>query len=70
MVPLNRVAAEYATGPQGRESCAAEQLATDSKAQPDQLRAVSIGRLKRALGWVPAELTGELDEALRLHLAL
>ena len=49
---------------------AATGLAVDSKAQAEQLRAVSVDRIRRQLGTVPANLMAELDEALRLHLAL
>ncbi|HUG48071.1 MAG TPA: type II toxin-antitoxin system PemK/MazF family toxin [Candidatus Limnocylindria bacterium] len=42
----------------------------DSKAQAEQVRAVSVGRLGARLGIVPSRLMRELDEALRLHLAL
>lgn len=45
-------------------------LPRDSKAQAEQVRTVSVIRLQRIAGWVPGELMGELDEALRLHLAL
>ena len=45
-------------------------LAVDSKAQPEQLRSVSVERLGDAVGWVPTELMGRVDDALRLHLAL
>ena len=45
-------------------------LGVDSKAQAEQLRAVSVDRVRRQLGSVPAHLMSELDEALRLHLAL
>jgi mRNA interferase MazF len=45
-------------------------LAVDSKAQAEQVRSVATQRLSRRLGQVsPAELTN-LDDALRLHLAL
>jgi mRNA interferase MazF len=45
-------------------------LAADSKAQAEQVRSVATQRLLRRLGQVsPAELTN-LDDALRLHLAL
>jgi mRNA interferase MazF len=45
-------------------------LAIDSKAQAEQVRSVATQRLLRRLGQVsPAELTN-LDDALRLHLAL
>lgn len=45
-------------------------LAVDSKAQAEQVRAVSVDRLGDAIGEVPHALMAELDEALRLHLAL
>ncbi len=45
-------------------------LPRDSKAQAEQVRTVSITRVPRVVGWVPAELMGALDDALRLHLAL
>jgi mRNA interferase MazF len=45
-------------------------LALDSKAQAEQVRSVATQRLLRRIGRVsPAELT-DLDDALRLHLAL
>ena len=45
-------------------------LAFDSKAQAEQVRSVATQRLLRRIGRVsPAELT-DLDDALRLHLAL
>jgi len=46
------------------------QLAVDSKAQSEQVRSVSVDRLGPALGRVPPDLMAELDDALRLHLAL
>jgi mRNA interferase MazF len=45
-------------------------LDRDSKAQAEQVRTVAVARIVRPVGWVPAELMGELDEALRLHLSL
>ena len=45
-------------------------LARDSKAQAEQVRSVSIERVGEPLGSVPAPLMLEVDEALRLHLAL
>lgn len=45
-------------------------LERDSKAQAEQVRSVSIDRLGSVIGEVPQELMSELDEALRLHLAL
>ena len=45
-------------------------LATDSKAQAEQVRAVSVQRLGVRIGVVPPAVMATLDEALRLHLAL
>lgn len=42
----------------------------DSKAQAEQVRSIDVGRVGGRLGVVPANLMRELDEALRLHLAL
>ena len=42
----------------------------DSKAQAEQVRSVSVERVREPLGSVPAPLMLELDEALRVHLAL
>lgn len=50
---------------------AATGLNEDSKAQAEQIRAVSFSRLGPApVGHVPAELMARLDAALRLHLDL
>lgn len=51
-------------------SAAATGLDRDSKAQAEQVRTISTARIIRPLGWVPAEQMGEIDEALRVHLAL
>jgi len=45
-------------------------LPRDSKAQAEQVRAVAIQRLGNRVGAVPAAVMADLDEALRLHLAL
>jgi len=45
-------------------------LEHDSKAQAEQVRSISVERLGLAIGEIPQELMTELDEALRLHLAL
>ncbi|GAA2956544.1 type II toxin-antitoxin system PemK/MazF family toxin [Streptomyces enissocaesilis] len=45
-------------------------LATDSKAQCEQVRAVAVERVLRRIGRVPAQRMAELDVALRRHLAL
>lgn len=51
-------------------SAATSGLASDSKAQAEQVRFVATQRLLHRIGRVsPAELT-DLDDALRLHLAL
>lgn len=45
-------------------------LDRDSKAQAEQVRSVSVDRVSAKLGGVPPVLMLEIDEALRLHLAL
>ena len=45
-------------------------LDVDSKAQAEQVRAVSVDRLGPAVGRVPLSAMAVLDDALRLHLAL
>ncbi len=45
-------------------------LDQDSKVQAEQVRSVSVERVMRSLGSVPADLMLRVDEALRLHLAL
>ncbi len=45
-------------------------LAHDSKAQAAQVRSISVDRLGSTIGEVPQDLMADLDEALRLHLAL
>lgn len=45
-------------------------LGRDSKAQAEQVRAVAIERLGARIGVVPPAVMADLDEALRLHLAL
>jgi mRNA interferase MazF len=45
-------------------------LPHDSKAQAEQLRAVAIERVGARVGAVPPAVMSDLDEALRLHLAL
>jgi mRNA interferase MazF len=41
-----------------------------SKAQAEQIRSVAVERIGRQIGRVPAAALAELDEALRVHLAL
>jgi mRNA interferase MazF len=45
-------------------------LEHDSKAQAEQVRSISVARIGSTVGEVPHDLMNELDEALRLHLAL
>jgi mRNA interferase MazF len=45
-------------------------LPSDSKAQAEQVRSVAIERVGRRVGQLTASLLADLDEALRLHLAL
>ena len=45
-------------------------LKRESKAQPEQVRAVAIERLHSRVGQLPPPAVREIDEALRLHLNL
>lgn len=45
-------------------------LRVDSKAQAEQIRSVAVERVGQLEGRVPPELMVELDDAIRLHLAL
>ena len=45
-------------------------LRVDSKAQAEQVRSVTIERIGAVLGWVPAQVMVQVDDALRLHLQL
>jgi mRNA interferase MazF len=45
-------------------------LERNSKVQAEQVRSVSVERVGRAIGSVPASLMLSVDEALRLHLSL
>ena len=45
-------------------------LRQDSKAQAEQVRSVSVQRVGGTMGVVPASIMTQLDDALRLHLAL
>lgn len=49
---------------------AATGLRVDSKAQAEQVRSVAFERVGALVGRVPAQVMAELDDALRLHLAL
>jgi mRNA interferase MazF len=45
-------------------------LQRDSKAQAEQVRSVAVERVGGLVGTLNGELVAELDDALRLHLAL
>lgn len=45
-------------------------LRVDSKAQAEQVRSVSVERLGHVLGRLPDTVLKDLDDALRLHLAV
>ena len=45
-------------------------LRVDSKAQAEQVRAVSFDRVGSLIGQAPASIMASIDHALRLHLAL
>jgi mRNA interferase MazF len=45
-------------------------LDRDSKAQAEQVRSIAVERVGIQIGTVPGPLMLEVDEALRLHLAL
>jgi mRNA interferase MazF len=45
-------------------------LPRDSKALAEQVRSVDVARIGALVGRLDGELCGDLDEALRLHLAL
>lgn len=45
-------------------------LAHAGKAQAEQVRSVDVQRIGKRVGSVPPTLMGDLDEALRVHLAL
>jgi mRNA interferase MazF len=45
-------------------------LEQDSKAQAEQVRSVPVERVGQQIGQVPANIMLDIDEALRLHLAL
>jgi mRNA interferase MazF len=45
-------------------------LRRDSKAQAEQVRSVAVERIGRRHGALPPAIVRELDDALRVHLAL
>lgn len=51
-------------------SAKATGLRAESKAQAEQVRSVAVQRMGPRVGRVPTDLMEQIDEALRLHLAL
>ncbi len=49
---------------------AATGLELDSKALAEQVRSIAVERVGHRLGVVPTSIMLDLDDALRLHLAL
>ena len=45
-------------------------LSRDSKAQAEQVRSVAVERIGKRMGRLPTGIMTELDQALRVHLAL
>jgi mRNA interferase MazF len=45
-------------------------LRRDSKAQAEQIRSIAVERIGQRVGSLPTPLLSELEDALRLHLAL
>ena len=45
-------------------------LRRDSKAQAEQIRSLSVARLGRSVGRLPADLLANVDDAIRLQLSL
>lgn len=45
-------------------------LARTSKAQAEQVRSIAVGRIGERVADLDADLLADLDDALRLHLAL
>ncbi|GAC1615107.1 MAG: type II toxin-antitoxin system toxin endoribonuclease MazF9 [Candidatus Dormibacteraceae bacterium] len=45
-------------------------LRNDSKAQAEQVRSVAVERVGDRLGFIPAAIMEQVDDALRMHLAL
>lgn len=48
----------------------ASRLSRDAKVQAEQIRAVAVERIGPTIGGVPPSLMAEIDDAVRLHLAL
>ena len=49
---------------------AATKLPHDFKAQAEQVRSVAVERIGSQVGLLTTDLQADLDEALRIHLAL
>jgi len=45
-------------------------LTRDSKAQAEQVRSIAVERIQHRLGYLSGPVLAQLDEALRIHLAL
>lgn len=45
-------------------------LARDSKAQAEQIRTISVGRLHERIGVLAGEISATIDDAVRLYLGL
>ena len=45
-------------------------LPRDSKARAEQVRSITVERVSKRVGQLPAALIAELDQALRIHLSL
>lgn len=45
-------------------------LRADSKAQAEQVRAISVDRIGALIGQAPAAIMASIDQALRVHLSL
>ena len=45
-------------------------LRTLSKAQVEQIRAISVDRIRGPIGRAPSDVMAVIDDAIRLHLAL
>jgi len=74
VVPLTsnvaRVFSGFETLVSDRDELATMGLGVPSKAQAAQLRAVSVERVRSAIGRCPARVLDAIDEAIRFHLSL
>lgn len=67
---LDDYAAAHGSGSRSAAVQKAVRLPRASKAQAEQIRSVSLDRLGARIGELDATLLADLDEALRLRLAL